>query len=202
MAIEFVYYDLGNVLLFFDYHQAARQMAEVAGVTPEVVWKAVFEDGLLESYEQGIMDGPHFYQAFCELTGSEPDYEALEQAGSEMFRMNTTILPVLHELATSGYRLGVMSNTCASHWEYVSGRYEFLRRVFETFVLSFEVGALKPDAKIYHAAIDKAGVPAGSILFIDDRPENVAGAQKAGLVALHYADTLQLDRELRKILDL
>jgi putative hydrolase of the HAD superfamily len=184
MPPEFLYFDLGDVLLRFSHRQAAAQMAEVAGVPAEQVWQVVFEDGLERRYELGEIDGRQFYEAFCRQTGTRPDYDALDLAGSAIFRANARMWPVIAHLEQAGHRLGILSNTSDSHWRYVtSGRYAIIPGAFERCVLSFRVHRMKPDPGIYHLAADCAGVPAERVFFTDDRPENVEGARRAGLDA-------------------
>ena len=55
-----------------------------------------------------------------------------------------------------------------------------INELFDLYALSFEIGAMKPDARIYAAAAEMAGVPPEKIFFIDDREENVEGARAAG----------------------
>jgi putative hydrolase of the HAD superfamily len=62
---QFLYFDLGNVLLWFDHHLAARQMAAVAGVAEERVWRLVFEGELEQRYEAGEIGDREFYEIFC-----------------------------------------------------------------------------------------------------------------------------------------
>src|SRR5262249_28755372 len=70
--------------------------------------------------------------------------------------------------------------------------------LFDGFILSFEVGHMKPAREFFDACVRAAGVPAGSCVFIDDIAENVAGAREAGLTAIHYVDTPKLIAELRR----
>ncbi len=92
---KFLYFDLGNVLLYFDHHLAARQMAEVAGLTEDQVWRVVFEGDLESRYEAGELDDRQFYEAFCQVTKSSPDFEKFLFAGSAIFRPNLSIVPVV-----------------------------------------------------------------------------------------------------------
>ena len=197
MSIEFIYFDLGKVLLDFDHRQGCRQMANLVGISAEQVWQVLFESGLQEQYERGLINGQQFYESFCEQTGTQADYRDIEQAGCEIFSLKPEVLPIIVSLAVKGYRLGLLTNTSASHWEHCRRRFSILEGLFETVVLSFEVRAMKPSATIYKAAVDRAGVPAGSILFIDDLAENVAGARQAGLEAVQFTGALSLAAELR-----
>ncbi len=68
--------------------------------------------------------------------------------------------------------------------------------LFDAQVFSYEVGALKPDLRMYLAVLQKLGTPAEATLFIDDAPTNVAGAKEAGLRALCFRDVRRLAAEL------
>jgi HAD superfamily hydrolase (TIGR01509 family) len=90
-----------------------------------------------------------------------------------------------------------MSNTNPIDWTFVaSGRFPFLNRFFEQTVLSFEVGAMKPEQAIYDAAVSRAGLPAKEVFFTDDRQENVEGARAAGLDAVLFTSAEELQQEL------
>ena len=93
--------------------------------------------------------------------------------------------------------MGILSNTCESHWEYCATRFAVIRELFDVHVLSYEVGAMKPDPAIYRAAAEKVDLPPPEIFFVDDRLENVQAARKAGFDAVHYTTTEILGAALR-----
>jgi glucose-1-phosphatase len=195
---KFLYFDLGNVLLKFDHRLASRQMAEVAGIEPELVWETVFASNLELRYEAGEINDREFYDIFCSETKSTPDFAALLLAGSDIFSPNTSIYPVVGGLMGAGYRLGILSNTCPGHWSFCfDGHYSLLKYGFEVYALSYELGACKPSPKIYQAAAELAGVEPRDIFFVDDVPGHVAGAQAAGYDAVLYTTTAQLAADLR-----
>lgn len=194
---KFLYFDLGNVLLFFDHHLAARQMGEVAGVPAERVWDVVFGSDLELRYESGELDDRQFYEAFCRETDSRPDFDALLLAGSAIFTPNYSIFPLVGALAAANYRLGILSNTCPGHWSYCAqGRYSLLRRGFEVFALSYQLGACKPAPVIFERAAALAGVAPADVFFVDDIAGHVAAARAAGFDAVQYTGTPQLAEEL------
>ncbi len=200
MPPKFLYFDLGNVLLKFDHRLAATQMAEAAGVDVEQVWELVFAGDLLRQVETGELTDRQFYELFCERTGICAEYERLQQAGSAIFTPNLPMIPLVAHLKAAGYRMGILSNTSASHWEYATaGRYLcLLPGAFEITILSYEARSMKPDPAIYQIAAEKAGVAPGEIFFTDDRPENVEGARQAGFDAVLFHDAPTLATELRR----
>lgn len=193
-----LFFDLGNVLLFFDHELACRQMAEVAGIDASAVRRAVFESGLQHAYECGRVSTREFFEAFCNATQTRPDYAALCHAAAAIFELNAGIKPLVAQLVAAGYRLALLSNTCEVHWEYVSsGRYGSLFDAFSPQVLSYRLGLAKPQPEIYKAALELARVSPSEAFFTDDRPENVAAACAVGIDAVQFTGTAALHRELR-----
>ena len=105
------------------------RMAELhAKQAPERVREIFLDSGLQSRYESGDLNGVEFFEAFCQQSGSRPDYDAFVQAGSAIFDLNISILPVVTQLVSAGHRLGILSNTCEAHWRYLSdGRFRILR---------------------------------------------------------------------------
>lgn len=195
---RFLYFDLGNVLVTFDVGVMCRQMAEVAGTTPQQVMEAVLDGGLQHRYELGRITTRQFYEGFCRATGTAPDFDALVQAASDIFHLRPSLVPIVAHLHHAGYRLGVLSNTCEAHWEHCRRRFAILDALFEVHALSYRIGAAKPDAAIFHAAAELAGVEPAEIFFTDDLPGHVAGARSAGLDAVQFTSVPELVEELRK----
>jgi len=196
MPPQFIYFDLGKVLLDFSGERMFRQIAEVAGIEPAAVQEAVFRTGLQEQYEAGQITGPQFYEIFCQETGTRADYQALRRAGSDIFELNCSIVPVVSQLHRTGHRLGILSNTCESHWEHCLAHYSILE-LFSVHALSFRIKSAKPDGAIFRAAAEMAGVEPQDIFYTDDLPQHVEGARAVGFDAVQYTSTPQLVADLR-----
>lgn len=196
MPPKFLYFDLGKVLVDFDIEQMFRQMSEVAGVDPARVEEVVFDGGLQRQYEAGQISGPEFYEAFCRQTGTRPDYHALRRAGSEIFELKLSMVPVVAQLRHAGHRLGILSNTCESHWEFCTSRYRILTGLFTVHALSYRIGTVKPEAAIFHKAAELAGAEPQAIFYVDDYPDHIAGARAVGFDAVQYTSTPQLVADL------
>ncbi|HEY2882193.1 MAG TPA: HAD family phosphatase [Pirellulales bacterium] len=200
MPPAFIYFDVGNVLCFFSREQQIRQCAEVAGVAEAKIKDLLIgSQGLHWRYETGEVNDEQFYDEFCRTTGSRPDPLALRRANSEIFTFNATLLPLVGHLEDAQIPLGILSNTSPSHWQVLTdGRYGILPGAFEKLVLSYEVGALKPEEKIYRRAIELAGVPPEQIFFADDMIGHIEAARKLGIDAVQYTTTEALWDEFRK----
>jgi len=208
MPPQFLYFDLGNVLVTFSNERMLRQMAQVAGLEAAAVQQLLMPTGgegdLQWRFEAGEFSPDEYYEQFCQLTATRPPRAALELAASDMFAPIEASLALSARLNSAGHRLGLLSNTNAWHWRFLlgdddqSGLLPELRDTFEIEVTSFNAQSMKPAPAIYEQAIERAGVEACKIFFTDDRPENVAGAKEMGIDAVQFVSTEQLIEELQQ----
>lgn len=197
MPIRHIYFDLGNVLVTFDHGIACRALSELSDSSPETIQQQIYESGLQDKFETGLLNAAEFCHEFRAITGSTADDSQIIHANAAIFELNSPIVSLVVHLRTIGYRLGILSNTCSGHWDYVaSGRYNILTHCFHNRILSYEQQSMKPDAKIYQVAIEQAQCDPQEIFFMDDRMENVKGAIKAGIDAVQYVNHIQLAKDL------
>ena len=194
--IRFIYFDLGKVLVDFDIERMCRQMAEVAGTTAEVIHRILYEGGLQRRYELGLVTTQQFYELLCQELGARPDPEKLLEAACDIFSLNVAIVPVVTRLAAMRFPIGVLSNTCEVHWEYIHRRYRGVMELFSVGCASYQCHAMKPDPQIFRYAAELADCSPEEIFFVDDHPPNVAGAQAVGFQAVCFCGVDSLLREL------
>ena len=207
MPPKILYFDLGKVLLDFSHEQMCRQMADVAGVSWESVHRAVFDDAdcqaALIRFETGHISTDEFFDHICAATDTAPDRRQFAEAACDIFTPIAPMLALVERLAAAGNRLAVLSNTNPVQWDFIAdGRYPLLALgrpdcAFERAILSYEIGAMKPDAAIYRAAAEQAGVAREEMFFTDDRLENIEGAAAVGIDAVHFAGCAGLVEQLR-----
>jgi putative hydrolase of the HAD superfamily len=194
--IDFIYFDLGNVLLNFSHQRACEQIASLAGITAGQVRKIAFDTSLVHDYETGLISDQEFFEGFCIATGVEVARKRFFQAFNDIFHLNQSIIPLVVELNYLNFPKGILSNTCLSHWQFAIREFPLLADYFSVNVLSFEARSAKPDLGIYTTAILAANTSPNRIFFVDDRPENVAGAIAAGMDAVMFESTTQLRNQL------
>jgi epoxide hydrolase-like predicted phosphatase len=96
------------------------------------------------------------------------------------------------------YKLAILSNT-GKKWSEVRKKLFHMPIWFDVMVWSWEVGFIKPDERIYRYACDKLEVLPSECVFVDDQLENVEGARKAGMKAIHFQSPEQLEKELTSL---
>lgn len=190
--IEFIFFDLGRVIINFDNDRMCRQMAAVTGISPECVHKVLFETGLQRSFELGRISPQEFHSEYCRLVGRHVDWQILRHAASDIFWVNLPMLPVVAQLQAARFPMGILSNTCITHFEWCLEHFAILRHGFRCYGLSCQFGLMKPDPAIFEAAARMAGVPPQRIFFTDDIPAHVESAQKVGFQAVPFHSARQI----------
>jgi len=181
MDSRFIFFDLGNVLVTFDHRTAAQQLAQAADRPMERVWGTVFASDLQTRYETGWVTDEEYAQEVNRMLGSNLPTTSVLAAISTIFQPNWPILPVLERVRAAGIPMGILSNTCDAHWQWLMRRdWPMLHGWFEHCVLSYEVGCMKPAGGIYEACERACGRLGAQIFFTDDRQENVAAAAERG----------------------
>ncbi len=197
MQPKFFYFDLGKVLIDFSAERMFRQIADVFGVGTDRIKTIFTDEDLLRQYESGRVSEQGFYETVCRATGSRPSLDALALAASDIFEPIRPMAAIVAQLQQAGYPTGILSNTCTVHWNYCVEHYQIVSNGFKVRVLSFEIGAVKPEAAIFQAAAELAGVPPEEIFFVDDLPGHIAGARAVGFDAVQFTTPAALASELR-----
>ncbi|MDP9055410.1 MAG: HAD family phosphatase [Acidobacteriota bacterium] len=151
---------------------------------------------LVRRYESGGIESRDFVRELASHLNFEITYEDFCEIWNCIFLPATLIPESMLEGLARNYRLVLLSNTNPIHFEMLRQGYPLLRH-FHAFVLSHEVGAMKPLPAIYRRAIEEAGCAPGECFFTDDMPEFVEGARAMGIDAVQFESAEQIERELR-----
>ena len=101
-------------------------------------------------------------------------------------------------LRASGIPTCIFSNTNGVAVGHIRQRFPFFAN-FDHYILSYQVGAMKPDAKIYAAVERAVGQTGDAIVYLDDRAENVGGGLARGWRALLHETPEQTIQALRQM---
>jgi putative hydrolase of the HAD superfamily len=195
-VIKTILFDLGNVIIPFDVKRAYTRMAELCGYKPEEVSARIRGTGLVAPFEKGEIEAGPFVRELSAALKLEISYPEFCDWWNGVFLPETLVPESLLEDLRSRHRLLALSNTNPIHFAMVKEAYPLLRH-FDDYVLSYEVGAAKPEAKIYQEAIARAQCNPEECFFTDDMALNVEAARAHGMDAVQFLSAEQLERELR-----
>lgn len=180
-----VVFDLGKVLLDFDYSIAAPCIATKASASAGEVKDFLDQSPLLHRYETGQMTRQEFYETICQGTGYRGSLAEFSQFFADIFTVMPEMIALHAEVRRKGIPTYIFSNTNDLAVEHIRRAFPFFAD-FDGYIFSHEVGAMKPAIKIYEALEELAGRHGLEILYLDDRKENVeAGAARGWQVILH-----------------
>ena len=191
-------FDLGKVIVDFDIDLACAQVAAVAGTTAKHVKTFLYQDGLEHRFESGDIDFEQLHGLFQTQMGRDFSLAKLRHACANMFSPIQDSIALMRFLQESKQvPLILLSNTNHVHWEFICEQYG-IHHFFDAHILSFRERSMKPDPKIYRAAIAAAGCAAEECFFADDLAANVAGAKTVGIDAVLFTSVAQLRADLRE----
>jgi FMN phosphatase YigB (HAD superfamily) len=188
-------FDFGNVVGFFDYLRACERFGKHLGMTGPAFRDLLIERGfarLLAEFESGRIEPEAFADRVMERSGIRLPFSDFVRAWEDIFWENESIARLIIFLKSKGYPLYLGSNTNRLHAAHYRRQFAATLDLFDGFILSHEVGHMKPAREFFDACVRAAGVPASSHVFIDDIAENVEAAREAGLHAIRYVDTPNL----------
>ncbi len=182
MSIDALIFDIGNVLVPFDWRPAERRLeSRSTNFSGEAL--AEFKK-LIMRLDLGELTGEEFSSLTKPLIGFQGDHTEFAAIWNSIFSANP---PMERTIATlkGRYPLFLISNTSDLHLDYLTQNYGVFRH-FADGVYSFRAKCAKPDPKIFEIAVRQFGVNPATTAFVDDLAVNVASASAAGLNAIQY----------------
>jgi putative hydrolase of the HAD superfamily len=193
--IEVIYFDLGKVIVDFDHSRAAREILKVTPLSLEEAMAVLMDGELVSGYETGRLSSQEHYREVCRRLQMEVSMNKFRELWGSMFLPEPLLSERFLQALKKHYRLMLLSNTNEIHFDFLIEHYPILK-VIEERLLSYQAGCMKPEARIFELAIDKACVAPENIFFTDDRPENIEAAKRAGIQALLFRSEAQLKRDM------
>jgi putative hydrolase of the HAD superfamily len=193
--IKVICFDLGKVIVDFDYGAVIQEILKWTPVPASEVTGFLSSNSLINDYETGRISTADFYQRVCRGLELDVPLDTFKSLWVSMFLPVPLIAEPFLKTLKERYRLILLSNTNEIHFGFLEERFRILGHI-EDRVLSYQVGCMKPEPRIYHIAVAKSGARPEEILFTDDREENIEAARQLGIQAIRFQSEQQLRREM------
>jgi FMN phosphatase YigB (HAD superfamily) len=208
-SIEAVIFDIGGVLLDYDFELAVRAAMPLSGLTAEEIRRRLFGSGdyagtehrsEVLDFECGKISGEEFHAFVQQLLGCRMPYAAFCDAWNCIFKreIGPTVALARQLQARKGLKVGALSNTNVIHFEFIRQRWSVLQEITYIYA-SHEIKRRKPDPECYHHVLRDMGVAASRTVFIDDFAHNVAAARAVGMKGIHATDTEAVRKGLAEL---
>jgi 2-haloacid dehalogenase len=194
-----VVFDVGNVL--YDWN-------------PRFLYERLIEDDrALDAFLRDVATkewhfqhdaGRPFAETSAELSAEYPEFADHIAVWGPRFHeqipnMLSGMAALVEELDAAGVPLYAITNFSGEFWPPFRDREAAIFDRFRDIVVSGDEKLTKPDAAIYHLALERFGLQAGEAVFVDDREDNIAGAEAVGITGLLFTDSPTLRRDFVRL---
>jgi HAD superfamily hydrolase (TIGR01509 family) len=159
-----------------------------------LVSPAKFQDlnDVIHACDHGYISKQDFLNQVADLAGIS--VEAVAAVMHDKHRRNDDMIQRVRELKKD-YKIGLLTNMGSDTLEDIFSEKE-RTELFDSVVISSEVGMIKPSRDIFELALEHIGTSADETVFIDDRPVNVEGAERVGMRTILFTNNAQFETEL------
>lgn len=194
--VKAIVFDFGGVMTKTDKDQITDFIVKGIGVSRDDALQAL--DRLKEQPQNDALESD-FWQSFAKSKGKTLPDDWMKQLNEVRLHAQVEIpgmVQLVKSLKAKGYQTALLSNVRKSRAEIKRklGLYD----LFHPTLFSYEVGVRKPDPKSYQLLLEKLNLPPEAVIFIDNKPENIAAAKAVGIDGILFEDPNQLFEALRK----
>ncbi len=198
MSIRAVFFDLGGVILRTEYQAPRQQLADRLGMDYDDLNKIVFESDTSNRASLGELGAEeHWASVLQRLKRPAAELSAIRDEFFAGDIVDRTLLDTIRSLRGK-YKTGLISNAWGDLRDYIVR--EKFDDAFDRMIISAEVGAMKPGAKIFQIALEQFGVSPNEAVLVDDFLVNIEGCEKVGIKGIHFKDPESALQQLKKLL--
>ena len=190
-----IIFDLGRVLVDFDYSVAAKKIAARSTKPPLDLHAFLGSSPVLVAYESGQLTRLQFFEAIRDTIGFQGSLQEFGGYFADIFTEMPGTIALHAELRRKGFKTYIFSNTNDLAIEHVRRNFPFFQN-FDGYIFSYEVGGVKPQPEIYAAMEERVGRRGADLVYIDDRAENIASGAARGWRAVLHESPEQTRRAL------
>ena len=181
-GVSFVYFDVNGCLVHF-FQRAFAKLAQATGAPYDSVETAFW----------------HYNDEVCRGTMSISDFNVKLAERLEVDKVRwqdyylETVEPILQmqellQWASERYKVGLLTNIMPGLLGAMRRDHQLPNVPYDAVIDSSEVAAIKPEAKMYQIAQERASCPPSEILLIDDSRANLTAAERLGWHVLWFDD--------------
>ena len=195
-----VVFDLGNVLLDFDYKHTVKKIRNHCRLIKDKsdleILKLIGGSELFQKFEHGLINPDEFFAGVVKETGYAGTLDEFGECFGDIFTEAPQMVAWNEELRAKRIPRYILSNTNDLSIRFIKKRFPFFNQ-FDGYVLSYEHRVMKPQTRIYELVEELAGLRGPDLFYVDDREENIHAAVARGWQAVHHvnpAHTLEIAR--------
>lgn len=149
--------------------------------------KRVFlkSDEMNKQYKRGLMTDEEYWSWAIQEWNLNLTVEEVKELLVKDYEVNDRVVETVKKVRELGYKTCICSNNFPARINGLQKKFGFLEN-FDVVVLSYEIGATKPDPKVFEELVAKSEVEASEIVIADDGEANIEAAKTLGIKAFFY----------------
>jgi len=198
LGIKAILIDFGGVLVRTKDQGSRRYWETHLNLAQGELSRLVFESDVAKQATIGLVPEKAIWEYVAKV--QKLDYLQIKELELDFWKndeLDYKLRDYLISLRPT-YKTGILSNAWLNARQLFSEKYH-LDIVVDEMIISAEIGLAKPHSQIYKFAANKLGVKPEETIFIDDMPENVAGADRIGMVGIQFQNTFRLIETIDQI---
>jgi glucose-1-phosphatase len=196
-AIRFVIFDMDGVLDRYDLGARLDRLAATTGKSADAIHAAIWKSGFEDAADAGKFSAEEYLEGFGKRIGAPVSRAAWIAARRAAMHPDRGVLKLAKHIKQHA-GIAVLTNNGFLVKDAFDELFPELPPLFgERLHVAAEFGAKKPDPEVYRRLLARHGIEPASAMMIDDKPENVEGAEAAGLAGHRFAGIEGLQREFR-----
>ena len=195
--IKTIIFDLGSVIVNVDKTNLYRKWAEKSGKNVDEIIDYYENSPAGKKFERGKLNSKEFYERVVRELNLKMNFDDFKKIYCNIFTLDSDVAKLIQKLKKN-FRLVLLSNTDALHFEYAKNKYKILD-VFDDYVLSYEVGHSKPNPLIFWTAIKKSKTAPFNCVYFDDIAAFVFVARLMGIKAFQFKGYEKLISDFGKV---
>jgi putative hydrolase of the HAD superfamily len=178
--------DYGGVMVRHQSDADQAKLAQITGLDEELFTELYWSE---PDYDKDVISGTEYWKKIAQCAGATLTEQVIQELidfdNCSWMQFDSVMWEWVQQLRVAGKRVGLISNMPRDLGEALKSRTQKLSN-FDQLTLSYEIHAVKPEPAVYEHCLDGLDTPPEQTLFLDDRIENVQGAELLGIRAIQF----------------
>lgn len=193
-----VIFDMDDVLCVYHFDKRLKRLAEMSGVSEEIINDVIWEQGFDEEADAGRWTAEEYHRLFCERIGATLTVDQWLEARAHSMEPSHEVLDMARAVKRNA-KLSLLTNNGPVLQKFIARVFPEVPEIFgEHSHFSCELGVAKPDPEVFLRLTALLEAQPSQTLFIDDTASYIEGAVSAGLMTHHFRAAEALRRELEE----
>ena len=177
---------------------------DVIHADPQKAWlkdHGFTRDGIFaeasDKLDLGHINADEYFEHYAKGHGTKTAQQIRAEFDSYA-KVDEGLVEIIKTLRAAGYKTGLLSNSSSDELRPILDKH-LLEPLFDTIIISGEIGLKKPDPAIFELMLQKLGIDAKDAVFVDDTLHNVESAERVGIKGVHHNDAANLRLQLNAL---